>query len=147
VICYFDTSALVPLLIAEPTSDASRRLWDDADEVVTVRLAYVEAAATLAQARRLGRVTPARHRSALHALDRLWAELAVVEVDNGLVRRAAELARLHALRGYDALHCAAAEQLTDGDLVLAAGDRELLRAGRALGLSVGDINTGHGQGE
>lgn len=140
MICYFDTSALVPLLIAEPASDASRRLWDDADDVATVRLAYVEAAAALAQARRLGRIPPARHRSTLRALDRLWAELDVVEVDDILVRRAAELARVHALRGYDAVHCAAAEQLADDDLVLAAGDRELLRAGWALGLAVGDVN-------
>jgi predicted nucleic acid-binding protein len=140
VICYLDTSALVPLLITEPASDASRRLWDDADEVVTVRLAYVEAAAALAQARRLGRLTPARERTVLRALDRLWAEVDVVEVDDVLVRRAAELARLQALRGYDAVHCAAAEQLADDDLVVAAGDRELLRACRALGISIADIN-------
>jgi predicted nucleic acid-binding protein len=93
VICYFDTSALVPLLIAESASGASRRLWDDADEVVTVRLAYVEAATALAQAQRLGRITSARQRAVLRALDRLWIEVDVVEVDDVLVRRAAELAR------------------------------------------------------
>jgi hypothetical protein len=35
VIGYFDTSAFVPLLIAEPSSGLCRRLWDDADVVVT----------------------------------------------------------------------------------------------------------------
>jgi predicted nucleic acid-binding protein len=141
VICYFDTAALVPLLITEPGSEAGRRLWDNADEVVTVRLAYVEAAAALAQARRLGRLTPVRERAVLRALDRLWTEVDVVEVDDALVRRAAELARLQALRWYDAVHCAAAEQLADDDLVVAAGDRELLRACRALGISIADVNS------
>lgn len=140
MICYIDTSALVPLLIAEPTSNASGRLWDEADEVVTVRLGYVEAAAALAQAHRLGRITSAQQRAAVRTLDRLWAELDVVEVDDPLVRRAAELARRQALRGYDAVHCAAAEQLADDDLVVAAGDRELLRACQALGLAIGDVN-------
>lgn len=140
MICYFDTSALVTLLIAEPASAAGRRLWDDADEVVTVRLTYVEAAAAVAQARRLGRLTPVRERAVLRALDRLWTEIDVIEVDDVVVRRAAELARLQALRGYDAVHCAAAEQLADDDLVVASGDRELLRACRALGISIADVN-------
>jgi len=140
VICYFDTSALVPLLIAEPSSDVCRRLWDDADAVVTSRLAYVEAAAALAQAARLGRLTPGAHRTARRILDRLWAELDVVEIDEPLVRGAAELARRHALRGYGAVHCACADQLVDRDLVVAAGDRELLRVCESLGLAVADVN-------
>lgn len=55
MIGYLDTSAFVPLLIDEPTSAACRRFWDDADEVVSSRPRYVETAAALAQARRLGR--------------------------------------------------------------------------------------------
>jgi predicted nucleic acid-binding protein len=57
VIGYLDTSALVPLLIAEPTSAACRRFWDDADTVVFSRLLYVETAAALAQARRMDCLT------------------------------------------------------------------------------------------
>ncbi|HEY3716575.1 MAG TPA: type II toxin-antitoxin system VapC family toxin [Jatrophihabitantaceae bacterium] len=140
MICYFDTSALVPLLITEPSSEVCRRLWDDADAVVTARLAYVEAAAALGQAARLRRVTSSAHRAARRILDQLWLELDVVEIDDGLVRRAAELARSHALRGYDAMHCACAEQLLDSDLVVSAGDRDLLRACTALGLATADVH-------
>ena len=44
MIVYFDTSAFVPLLVIEPGTSLARELWDSADEVVTTRLLYVEAA-------------------------------------------------------------------------------------------------------
>jgi predicted nucleic acid-binding protein len=113
VIGYFDTSAFVPLLIAEPSSGLCRRLWDDADVVVTTRLSYVETAAALAQALRLRRLTQQSHRAAVRILDRLWDEFDVVDVDGRIVRRAAQLAYTCALRCYDAVHCASAEQLSE----------------------------------
>lgn len=140
MIGYFDTSALVPLLIAESSSEVCRRLWDDADAVVTTRLSYVEAAVALAQALLLGRLTEQNHDAAKRILDELWAEFDVIDVDDVVVRRAAQLALRCALRGYDAVHCAAAEQLDDDDdLVVAAGDQKLLDACRALGMATADI--------
>jgi len=56
VIGYLDTSAFVPLLVAEPGSPACRRFWDDADAVVSCRLLYVETATALAQAPRMARL-------------------------------------------------------------------------------------------
>lgn len=138
MIGYLDTSALVPLLIAEPTSEASRRFWDDADVVVSSRLLYVEAAAALAQAHRLRRLTDNTHAQSRRRLDRICAELDIIEVDEQLVIRAAELAHRLALRGYDAVHCASAEQLDDDDVVAASGDRALLTAWRQLGIATYD---------
>jgi hypothetical protein len=43
------------------------------------------------------------------------------------------------LRGYDAVHCAAAEQVEGNDLV-AAGDQRLLAACARLGISTADVN-------
>lgn len=140
MILYLDTSAFVPLLVAEPASALCRRLWDEADDVVTVRLLYVETAAALAQARRLDQLDRPGHLETLGALDRLWPELDVVEVDEALVRRAARLADEQALRAYDAVHCAAAEVLDDDDLVVASGDRQLVAACAALGLSTVDTS-------
>jgi len=142
VIGYFDTSAFVPLLVAEPGSAFCRRLWDSCDAVVTSRLLYVETSAALAQALRLGRIVRRDHRAALRLLEQMWAELDVVEVDSVVVDRAAELAYFEALRGYDAVHCASAEQVDDDDLVLASGDRALLTAGVRLGMSTADTNAG-----
>jgi predicted nucleic acid-binding protein len=140
VICYFDTSAVVPLLVAEPSSEFCRSLWDDADDVVTTRLLYAETAAALAQALRLGRLTEQNHHSALRILDQMWAEFDIVEIDDDVVRRAARLAHSCALRGYDAVHCAAAEQLYEDDLVVASGDKKFLEACSALGMATADTN-------
>jgi len=79
VIGYLDTSALVPLLVVEPSSAAGRRFWDDADTVVTSRLTYVETAAALAQAKRLQRISDRTHRASLRALDERWTEFVLVE--------------------------------------------------------------------
>jgi len=145
VIGYFDTSAFVPLLVVEPGSALCRRLWDESDAVATSRLLYVESAVALAQALRLGRLAERDHRSALRLRDRLWAELAIVEADEVVVSRAAELVRICALRGYDAMHCASAEQFDDDDLVVASGDRRLLEACAALGMSTADTTTDDGE--
>jgi predicted nucleic acid-binding protein len=128
----------VPLLVAEPGSALCRQLWDSSDAVVTSRLLYVESAAALAQALRLRRLAARDHRSALRLRDRLWAEFDIVEADEVVVGRAAELAHTCALRGYDAVHCASAEQLDDDDLVVASGDRSLLEACARLGMSTAD---------
>lgn len=140
MIGYLDTSAFVPLLIAEPTSAACRRFWDDADEVVSSRLLYVETAAALAQARRLDRLTDQEHRTSLQLLDQLWSAVEVAEVDEPLVARAATLAHQLALRGYDAVHCASAEQIDDEEVVAAAGDQRLLDAWAELGVATFNTN-------
>jgi len=140
VIGYLDTSAFVPLLVAEPGSLACRRFWDDADEVVSCRLLFVEAASALAQAHRLKRLTRAEHDRALALLRAMWNEIDVIEIDQSLVGAAAGLADRLALRGYDAVHCRSAEQLMADDMVAASGDRRLLDAWRELGIATYDIN-------
>ena len=140
MIVYLDTSAFVPLLIDEPTSPICERLWDDADDVVSVRIAYVETAAAIAQARRLGRLAQAEQRDAIMLLEDKWAQLLLVDVDEPLVHRAGTLADLHSLRGYDATHCAGAESINDPDVVAASGDLQLLAAWHALGVNTLDVN-------
>jgi predicted nucleic acid-binding protein len=142
VIVYLDTSAIVPLLVVEPASENCRQLWESADAVVTCRLSYVETAAALAHALRLGRITATAHTQALQALEQLWAELVIVEFDTELMHTAADRATRFALRGYDAVHCAAAELVTDGQTVAASGDRALLAAWDALGISTADTHAG-----
>jgi len=140
VIGYVDTSAFVPLLVAEPGSAACRRFWNDADAVVSCRLLYVEAAAALAQALRMNRLTGSEHRRTLAMLDDMWAEFDIVEIDQPLVAAAADTAQRSALRGYDSVHCAAAEQLIADDLVAAAGDRKFLQAWHLRGIATYDVN-------
>lgn len=138
MIGYLDTSALVPLLIEEPTSAACRQLWDDAEVIVSSRLLYVETAAALAQALRMKRLRASEHHEARGRLDIMWAQIDVLEINEPLVARAAELTYRLGLRGYDAMHAAAAEQLDDDQMVAAAGDHHLLGAWRQLGLATYD---------
>ena len=135
MIAYFDTSALVPLIVAEPGSARAVSLWSHADRVVTVRLLYPEARAALAQARRLRRLSPRQLRQAAVELDGRWRQLDVVEIDERLAFRAGEVAEAHGLRGYDAVHLAAAERVRDADLVVVAGDRALLDAAASEGMA------------
>lgn len=144
MIGYLDTSAFVPLIVAEPSSAACRRFWDDAGAVVCSRLLYVEVAAALAQARRMVRLTAPAHRASLRRLDQLWTQVEIAEVDQTVVERAAALAHKFDLRGYDAVHCASASQLTERDLVAAAGDQRLLDAWAKLDVATFDTNAAAG---
>ncbi|SNU02697.1 Predicted nucleic acid-binding protein, contains PIN domain [Ruaniaceae bacterium KH17] len=140
MIAYFDTSALVPLLLNEPSSEACRELWDAADSVATARIAYVEASAALAMAERLQRITKAEGDAALGLLDDLWTSIDVLELDQQHVEDSARSAREFALRAYDSVHFSAAKALEDGELVTVAGDGALLDAWRKAGLATCNVN-------
>lgn len=59
----------------------ARELWDTADEVVSTRLLYVEAAAALARASRMGRITDRNQRAALDSLEDLSRDFRIIEMD------------------------------------------------------------------
>ncbi|MEX2374415.1 MAG: type II toxin-antitoxin system VapC family toxin [Dehalococcoidia bacterium] len=67
----------------------------------------------------------------VETLDGLYDQLDLIDTDAPLVRRAGELAQRHSLRGYDAIHLAAAERIAGPTTVLVAGDRDLCAAARA----------------
>lgn len=136
MIAYFDTSGLVPLIIQESGSQVAARIWDEATHVVSVRVVYVEARAALAQARLLARLTTTQLSEAVGELDDLYAQIDRIEIDEALTRRGGELAQQYALRGYDAVHLAGAEIVADDDMVLVAGDGDLLQAARAHRIAV-----------
>ncbi|GAA4487499.1 type II toxin-antitoxin system VapC family toxin [Microbacterium panaciterrae] len=134
MLAYFDTSAVVPLIIAKPTSAQCATLWDAADLVATSSLTLVEVHAALALAQRRGRIDDARRRAALESLHGRWAAMAHVFPSEAIVRHAAELTATQGLRGYDAIHCATALALDTPDFVAVSSDRTLLRAWAALGI-------------
>ena len=139
MIAYFDTSAVLPLVVDEPGSLGATRLWDASDRVASVRLVYPEGRAALAQAHRLGRLAARRFRSAVTQLDSLVLQLDIVEFTERIAHRAGELAEQQSLRGYDAVHLAGVEALNDPDTILVAGDHQLCDAGERLGINVARI--------
>lgn len=138
MLAYFDTSAVVPLIIAEPTTGRCRRLWAEADTIVTCSLTYVEAHAAFAQAMRSGRLTTAEHRVAIRDFEARWNDMVRVAPNDALIRAAARLCATQTLRGYDAIHAATASAVASDDFVAVAGDRELRRAWSSLGLATAD---------
>lgn len=142
MIAYFDTSAIIPLLLPEPTTPLCERLWENADSVITSLITYVEASAAIAQAERMKRIDAATHQTAREALDEIFSEVDVLHLSDAVVRRAAELTHTHALRGYDAVQCASAARIWSSEMVAISGDHDLLDAWRDLGVFTIDTNRG-----
>jgi predicted nucleic acid-binding protein len=102
--------------------------------VVCAEIGYLEARAALAAARRNERLSAASVRIAKDQLERLWEQVSVVVVDTQLMHAAGEAAERDALRGYDAVHLAAA--VAAQVEVVASADRQLVEAARRHGFSV-----------
>jgi predicted nucleic acid-binding protein len=136
---YFDTSALLKLVLLEPGSETALDAWRAAQQVGAVSVLYVEASAGLAAARRALRLSALAHSESAGDLDRLWSSMHVVVADHPLCERAAGLAEAESLRGYEAVHLAAA--LEYGADLLVCGDGDLLDAALSRGLGTVDART------
>lgn len=140
MILYFDSSAIVPLTIEEPSSERCGQLWDSTCTRASSRMTYVEVAAALASAARRFRISEKTRLLAMQVLDELWSDMTIVEVDDNLVRGAADIARSAGLGGYDAVHAASALRLMTDDVIGVSGDHELLSAWKRFGLDTVDSN-------
>ena len=134
MITYFDTSAIVPLLIDEATSEHSSILWNATDEPISSVLVYVETRAALASAFRSRRLTRNQFESSKEIFEELYEKILEVQVSASLLQRAAELSELLSLRGYDAVHLASAETVGEGECIFATYDIKLSSAANNLGL-------------
>lgn len=136
---YLDTSDLVKLYIDEPGASAIRTLVQQADVVVTSALAYPEARATFARRRRERLLTTAELKAIVRQFDIDWERLVAIALGEDHARRAGRLADEHGIRGADAVHLAAFEQVvagcTDADVRFLSSDEALSRAARELSVS------------
>jgi predicted nucleic acid-binding protein len=113
-----------------------REALEATTELISSRLAYVEAHSAMARARAGRRLSRSEYDRVQTAFERLWARMAVVAVDESLVDRAASLARTHVLRGYDAVHLAAAVAAAGRTpMPFACFDEDLRSAAAREGLS------------
>jgi predicted nucleic acid-binding protein len=135
-IVYFDSSALVKILVEEEGSDLAAQLWDGCDAAVSSRLAYPEVRAALAAAVRDGRLEATACEVAEAGWEGLWSATRVIEMTEAVARNAGELAREHALRAADAVHLASALALGTDGVVVAVWDRHLRSGAKAAGLRV-----------
>ncbi len=112
MILYLDTSALVKLYVEEPLSQKLTVAVAESEAVATSLIAYTEARASFARARREARLPIQIYRRIVEAFSEDWPRYIAVAVTDRLVKDAGDLAANRALRGYDALHLAAALSLS-----------------------------------
>ncbi len=135
-VCYFDSSALVKMLLDEEGSDLARSLWSGADVSITSVVAYAEVRAALAMASHLGRLAEPDHMRAKVYWERMWQSVSIVEAIRGVVERAGSLAEQHHLRGFDAVHLASATVISANLVIVVTWDKRLSGAAAAMGYSV-----------
>ena len=126
---YFDSSALVKLVVHEPESAALRAYMRRRTARASCALARVE---VLRAVRHHG---PAAATRALQVVERIE----LVRLDDGLLDAAARLP-VERLRSFDAIHLAAAQRLGRDLSVLVSYDERMLAAARHLGIPVASPN-------
>jgi predicted nucleic acid-binding protein len=139
---YFETSAIVKLVLFEQGWDEAGEVWGGSDQVLTSPLAYAETRAAIAAARRARRISADVVVEAKRALDARFLELDLVEVSQSVVLRAGDLAEKHGLGGFDAVHLSSAAKLGRKGTLLVTWDRQLARAGREEGLEIAGASVG-----
>lgn len=141
MIVYLDTSALVKLYVQEQASQDVREVTQQAESIVTSRVAYSEACAALAQRRHDRRLAFLEFRDALEVLSQQWLTFGSVEVDE---YAAGEIAIKHTLRGFDAIHVAAAlavsAKVGKDTLIFSSFDSRQLEAAQGEGLKTTIVN-------
>jgi uncharacterized protein len=132
---YLDTSALVKLYIDEEHNDLVARAVNASDRIAVSVVAYPEARSAFARQLREGELTLDGHNRIVEALDKSWSGFHCVRVTDRLARTAGQLAALLALRGFDAIHLAAAirvNETVDGNCKFLAFDERLMQAARQV---------------
>lgn len=139
---YFDSSALVKLVLDEAGSDIAAALWNACDAALSSRLAYPEVCAALAAAARNHDLTESEASAAAAEWELFWASMRPIELSADVERAAGALAVRHQLRGADAVHLASALVLGSTDLAIAVWDKRLHAGAAAAGLAVAPATLG-----
>ena len=137
-IIYLDTSALIKRYIQEQGSDELAEWISSATFVGTSTITYAEMSAALAKIERMQWVSAEEASVAWGNFLEDYPFLVNIEVTQTLVVLAGDLAMEHGLRGYDAVHLAAALiwQEKMGEAVqIATFDKQLWEAAKKVGLS------------
>lgn len=139
MILYLDTSALIKRYIDETGSEESRTWIKVSQTKATSLITRAEMAAGLTRLLRMNVLTRADYSRAIQEFRTDWIDYRRLAVTEQLVARADRLACEFGLRGYDAVHLAAAltwQENLDFPVTLATFDRGLANAARQSGLAV-----------
>ncbi len=134
---YLDTSALVKRYVKEAGSEDVLDWMDLAKIIGTGLITRAEVAAAITRATRMKHLTAQISNKAMDKFRIEWVSFHRIPINEELVARADFLACQHNLRGYDAVHLAAAllwQEALMLPVTLATYDQELANAGKSSGL-------------
>jgi uncharacterized protein len=136
---YFDTSALIKRYVSEAGSTDVREWIRSTDDKATTLVTRAEMSAAFNRMLRMRHLTQADYDDALGQFRADWMDFHRLPVTETLVALADALACEFILRGYDAIHLAAArtwQNLLELPVTVVTYDRELSEAARESGMAV-----------
>lgn len=142
MILYLDTSALVKAYVAEEFSDEILGEMKKANAIASHPIAYVEAHAAFSRIKRENKITESEFDLVKTSFCTDWENYLLLENTLPLLKHAANLTDMLALRAYDSVHLAAADLLSKQSkkpVTFACFDRHLNRAANILGLLILEI--------
>lgn len=138
---FWDSSALVPLLVSEDTSEPLEALFQDDQGVAVWWGTEVECASAVARLERMGKLTSAETSEVFEQLQELVPVWNVIDPVETIRVSAKRFLRVHDLRAADALQLAAAFLAAEGrpaSLEVVCLDDRLVTASRREGFKVID---------
>jgi len=143
LITYFDSSALLKLFLNEPDAQVALDIWNEAEQIATSSISYLEVHAGLARAMRENppRLSKTGYDDAKNQFGQLWLEVVSIAATANLIEQAANVAEEYALRAYDALQFATLLSVADDGAVLATTDQDLERAAQAAGIPLTQLSS------
>lgn len=105
---FWDSSALVPLLLQQPQTKRVRQWLGEDDELVVWWGSAIECASAIARMHQDGHLSATAERDARSLLDMLRTSWFEVQPGDAVREQAMRLLRVHSLRAADALQLAAA---------------------------------------
>ena len=136
---YLDTSALIKRYLIEHGTADVETLVQQADGVGTSLLTRAEVSATLAKAVRMNWLKRSEADQLRQQFYIHWPAFNVIQITEAVVALADALAWEHGLRGYDAVHLAAAvtwQEALGEPVKVATFDQQLWQAAQTVGLAV-----------
>jgi predicted nucleic acid-binding protein len=129
---YVDASALLKVYVEEHESAEARRILADPHEWASGRHTLIEVRRNLVRL-----LDGAAHRKYRQWFETHWAEMTVVELNDVVCERAADISEVTGARSLDALHLGAASAVgAEEGLPVVTFDRRLAAAARSLGWTV-----------
>ena len=140
MITYFDTSSLLKFIIKEIGSEENLNIWNFSDEKVCSQLTRTEMHSALMRKVREGCISASAMRARLDAMDKLFADVVLVDITSEVIDASCELVKELPLKSADAIHLATA-LMVRADL-FSSSDKRLCAAASESGIAVTDPTEG-----